>query len=333
MSSAAIFNGFPAVSNRVALLLAVCGVGLLALLSVLAGANMLSLAALLRGDSLTSNILLASRIPRTAALVLAGSSMAVAGMIMQMLARNRFVEPGTAGTIESASLGLLLVTLIGPDLSIFMKMLAATVGALAGTGLFLAILRRAPQGSTLVMPLVGLMLGGVVGAAATFIAYRYDMLQSLLAWSMGDFSIVMRGRYELLWISLGLTATAYLAADRLTVAGIGKSFSANLGVSYRSAMTIGLVIVAMTTATVVVTVGALPFVGLVIPNFVSLIVGDHVRKGLPWIAVLGAGFVLACDIFGRIIDQPYEIPIGPIISVVGGVVFLALLKYRSPRLG
>ncbi|MGO4841655.1 iron chelate uptake ABC transporter family permease subunit, partial [Rhizobiaceae sp. 2RAB30] len=120
------------------------------------------------------------------------------------------------------------------------------------------------------------------------------------------------GRYELLWISFGLTGLAYLMADHLTVAGMGEDFTTNVGLNYRRVVRLGLVIVSMVTAVVVVTVGMIPFLGLIVPNVVSMILGDNLRKSLPWVAVLGAGFVLACDITGRLVLHPYEVPIGTV---------------------
>ena len=324
----------PSTRSTAGLVLAVITVAALALASLCIGATTLSPLALIEQDSATSvHLLMASRIPRTIAVLLAGSSMAVAGLIMQMLSRNRFVEPGTAGTIESATLGLLATALLAPELPVPVRMLVACGTALLGTLLFLAILQRAPLRSPMLVPLIGLMFGGVINSAATFLAYRFDMIQSVVAWSTADFSSVMRGRYELLWLSLLATVAAYIAADRLTVAGLGQDFANNLGLNYRSTLFTGLVIVAVATAAVVATVGAIPFVGLVIPNIVSLIIGDNVRRVVPWTAVLGAGFVLACDVIGRLITQPFEIPVGPIIGVVGSAIFLLLLKRGVARFG
>nr|WP_154142301.1 MULTISPECIES: ABC transporter permease [unclassified Brucella] len=279
-----------------------------------------------------TEVLLISRIPRTLAIILAGMSMAVAGMIMQMLTRNRFVEPSTAGTVESASLGILLVILFAPETPVFGKMLVASVSVLAGTALFLRILRSIPLRSVLVVPLVGIMLGGVINAITTFIAYRFDLLQSLNSWTTGDFSGVLRGRYELLWIAFALTVVAYVAADRFTVAGLGEDFTTNLGLNYRRVVTLGLVIVSMVSASVVVTVGMIPFLGLIVPNVVSMFIGDNMRRAVPWVALLGAGLVLACDIVGRLIRFPYEIPIGTMMGVVGSAIFLYLLLRRGSRL-
>ncbi|WP_193171457.1 ABC transporter permease [Nisaea nitritireducens] len=273
-------------------------------------------------------MLMVSRVPRTLALVLAGAALAVAGLIMQMLVRNRFVEPSTAGTVESASLGLLVVMLLAPGLPVILKMLVAAAFALAGTAVFLGILRRVPLRSEFIVPLIGLMLGGVIEAGTNFVAFRHDLLQSLNAYMIGDFSAILRGRYELLWISFGLTCVAYVAADRFTVAGLGQDFTTNLGLDYRKVMAFGMVIVSLVTATVVVTCGVIPFLGLVVPNIIRLVIGDNLRRTLPWVALLGAALVISCDILARLVIAPYEIPIGTIMGVIGSGLFLYFLLRR-----
>jgi iron complex transport system permease protein len=276
-------------------------------------------------------VLLISRIPRTLAIVLSGAAMAVAGLVMQIVVRNRFVEPSTAGTTESASLGFLVATIFVPGWPLMGKMLIAAGFALAGTALFLRILKAVPFRETLLVPLVGIMLGGIIGAVATFFAYRFELLASLLAWNMGDFSGILRGRYELLWIGLLCTGLAYWAADRFTVAGMGKDFTTNLGLKYQRVMVLGITIVSLVSAVVLVSVGSIPFLGLIIPNLVSLMVGDNMRRTVPWVAVMGAGFVLACDILGRIIRAPYEIPISVVVGVIGSAIFLYLLLRTRPN--
>ncbi|WP_253899551.1 ABC transporter permease [Corallococcus carmarthensis] len=317
------------------LIVAGLAVGVLAGTSLLIGVSHVSWDALLAPaeNQRAVQVLVISRVPRTLALMLAGMSLGVAGLIMQMLARNRFVEPFTAGTAESASLGLLAVTIFAPGIPILARTAVAACFSMAGTALFLLILRRIPLRSALVVPVVGLVLGAIFDATTTFFAYRFSLLQSLMAWTTGDFSSVLRGRYELLWGAFVLTVIAYVVADRFTVAGMGEAFTTNLGLSHPRIVALGLAIVAMVTAVVVATVGMIPFIGLVVPNVVSLIVGDNARRSIPWVAVMGAGFVLLCDIVGRVVRQPYEIPVGTVAGVVGSLVFLHLLFRRDSRAG
>lgn len=187
--------------------------------------------------------------------------------------------------------------------------------------------------SPLIVPLVGIMLGGVISSVTSFFAYRYDLLQSLAIWTNGDFSRILRGRYELLWLSGALALIVFVIADRFTVAGLGEAFTTNLGLNYGRVLALGLTIVCVVIAVNVVTVGAIPFLGLIVPNVVSMILGDNVKRTAPWVAVTGAGFLLACDIAGRSLRYPFEIPIGTVVGVVGSVVFLFLLLKGSARVG
>ena len=281
-------------------------------------------------DPAMRDIFLLSRVPRTLALLLAGSAMSVAGLIMQMLTQNRFVEPSIAGTTQSAGLGLLLVMVVSPGAPVMVKMLVATLFALGGTLLFILLLGRMKMKSPLMVPLTGIMLGAVFSAVTTFLAMEFDLLQSLGGWESGDFSGVLQGRYELLWVVGALTLIACLIADRFTVAGMGREFSVNVGLNYQRVMLAGMAIIAVISGVVVVVIGVLPFLGLIVPNIVSMIMGDNLRRTLPWVCFAGGGLVLLCDIIGRLLIAPFEIPASVILGVIGAAVFLALI-IRNPR--
>ncbi|WP_274572137.1 iron chelate uptake ABC transporter family permease subunit [Neisseria leonii] len=274
-------------------------------------------------------LMLISRLPRTLAIILTGASLAVAGMIMQILMRNRFVEPSMVGAGQSAALGLLLTVLLFPAAALSVKMAAAAVSALAGMLVFMVLIRRLPPTAQLMVPLVGIIFGGVIESAALFIAYETEMLQVLGVWLQGEFSGVLLGRYELLWLTGFLAVCAYLIADRLTIIGLGESVAVSLGLNRNAVLWAGLMIVALITALVLVTVGNIPFIGLVVPNIVSRIMGDRLRQSLPLVALMGACMVLACDIIGRLIRFPFEIPVATVFGVVGTVLFLYLLLRKN----
>jgi iron complex transport system permease protein len=276
-----------------------------------------------------SQTLFFSRFPRLLSIIMAGMSLSICGLIMQQITRNKFVSPTTAGTMDWARLGVLISLLVFASASPLLKMSIAFIFSLAGNLLFMRILDRIKFNDTIYIPLVGLMLGSIVSSLATFIAYKYDLIQNLSSWLQGDFSLVVKGRYELLYLSIPLLIIAYLYADKFTVAGMGESFSINLGVKYKQIVNIGLVIVSLITSITILTVGMLPFLGLIIPNIVSIYRGDHLRKSLPHTALLGAVFVLACDILGRVIIFPYEISIGLMVGVIGSAIFLFMLIRRG----
>lgn len=281
-------------------------------------------------DPAATKLMVISRLPRTLAAVICGASLAVAGTIMQMLVRNRFVEPATAGTGQGAAAGILIATLIYPTASLILKMSVAALCALASSLGFLAIVRRLPPAQPLLVPLVGLIYGGIIGAGVTFIAYQADLLQYLDIWLNGEFSGVLKGRYELIWGAAFVAALAYLAADQFAIVGMGQVISTSLGLNYKQVVLIGLIAISVVTALTVVTVGMIPFVGLVVPNIVSRLMGDNLRTTLPLTAVFGAVLVLASDILGRVLRHPFEIPVGTVFGIIGAIVFLWLL-YARPR--
>ncbi|OIK16488.1 iron ABC transporter permease [Bacillus sp. MUM 116] len=300
----------------------------LTVISLFVGVSRISPMDLLNIHSEEMQIFLISRLPRLIAILLAGAGLSIAGLIMQQLSRNKFVSPTTAGTLDSVRLGILVSMLLFANASMLEKMVVAFIFALAGTFLFMKILDQIKFKDAIFIPLVGLMFGNILSSITTFFAYRADVIQNMSAWLQGDFSMMMKGRYELLYISIPVIIAAYFFANRFTVAGMGEDFSKNLGLSYRYVVNTGLILVALITATVVLTVGMIPFLGLIIPNMISIFRGDHLQKTLPHTALLGANFLLVCDILGRVLIYPYEISISLMVGVIGSGIFLFLLFRR-----
>ena len=141
--------------------------------------------------------------------------------------------------------------------------------------------------------------------------------------------MVLKGNYELLYLSIPLVIVAFFYANKFTVAGMGEDFSKNLGLNYNKVVNIGLIIVSLISSVVVITVGKIPFLGLIIPNIVTIYKGDNLKNSLYDTALLGAVFLLACDILGRLVIYPYEISIGLIVGVLGSAIFLYLLIRRN----
>lgn len=274
---------------------------------------------------------LITRIPRTVGLILAGAAMAMCGLVMQLLTQNRFVEPTTTGTTEWAGLGLLLVMLLFPEAPLMARMIGAVAMAFVGTMLFFFFLRRVMLTSSIIVPIVGMMIGAVVGAVSTFIALSTDMLQSMAIWFTGSFTSVLRGQYEPLWVVLIVVVAVFIAADRFTIAGLGEDVATGVGLDYRRIVLVGTALIALASGVVTVVVGNLPFLGLIVPNVVSLIRGDDLRSNLPWVALGGIALITACDIVARVINMPFEVPVSLILAMVGSVVFIALLLRQRRR--
>ena len=178
------------------------------------------------------------------------------------------------------------------------------------------------------VPLVGIMFGNVIGGITNFLAYKYEMTQALSTWLVGHFSMVLRGRYEIVYLVVPLVVLAFIFANHFNIVGVGKNFSENLGVPYNFVLFMGLTIAAMITASIVVVVGSISYIGLIVPNIVSMFKGDKIKGTLVDTALFGALFVLLCDIAGRIVIAPYELPIELIVGIFGSILFVLLLLYR-----
>lgn len=278
-------------------------------------------------------LLFVSRIPRLVAVVVAGGGMCVAGMIMQTVARNRFVSPSTVGTVAWCKLGILAGTLFFVQAPIMVRMGMAFLFSLAGTFFFIRVLSRVTVRNAITVPLIGMIMGAVVESLNTYLATRYDLVQNMESWLQGSFALIVKGRYELLYIGIPVALLMFLYANKFTIAGMGRDFAHGLGLNHGQIMMIGLSLSALMTAIVTITVGGIPFVDLVIPNIVSVFRGDHLRANLPDTALLGANFVLACDLAGRLVMHPYEIPVGVTASILGGSIFIWLLVRRNRLAG
>lgn len=305
-----------------ALFVVLCGT------SLLVGARQLGWAQLftLSGDAWLT--LTASRLPRLAALVLTGIGLSVCGVILQHIVRNKFVEPATCGGLDAAKLGILVALTVAPSMGPGGRMAFALAFCFAASLAFVMIVRRIRFKNTVLVPVMGLMFGGVLSALAEFHAYRNNILQSMQGWLLGDFSKVVQGNYEIIYLILPIVALTYLYAHRFTVAGMGEDMAESLGLNYPATVALGLTLAAVTVSATVITVGAIPFVGLVVPNLVALHYGDNLSRTLPVVALGGASLLLVCDILGRVLIHPFEVPIGLTAGGVGGVLFLALIVWR-----
>lgn len=299
------------------------------ILSLFIGVANVSVTDIFNADADTLFILSVSRFPRTISLVLAGIGLSVSGLIMQHLTRNKFVSPTTAGSLEAAQLGLLLAFIFFPLAGIFLNTFLAFTVTFIASLIFLKIVDSIRVRNIIFVPLVGLMFGGILHSGATFLAVNYNIVQDMNAWMMGDFSGILEGRYELIYLSLPAILITYLYANQFTVVGMGEDFSKNLGLNYPAVMGLGLFCVSLTISVVVITAGFIPFLGLVVPNIVTMIYGDNIKKILPEVALSGALFLVICDIVGRLVIYPFEIPIGLTVGIIGGIIFLILLLRRK----
>jgi len=272
-----------------------------------------------------------TRVPRTAALMLTGAAMSMSGLVMQLITQNRLVEPTTTGTIEWSGLGLLIVYLIFPAPTLVLRMTGAIMFSFIGTMIFFLFLRRVKLRSSLIVPIIGMMLGAVISAFSTFVGLTFQMTQNIESWFVGSFAAVQIGRYEYLWLIIIVTGFIFIYADKLTLAGLGEDVATSLGVNYNKIIILGTGLISFAVGIVTAVIGNLPFLGLIVPNIVSMYRGDNLRGNLPWVCVLGMGVITLCDIISRTIIMPFEVPVSLILGTVGSIVFIVILL-RQRRL-
>lgn len=300
----------------------------LSVISLFVGVMDITPGALLSGNIEQLEIFIISRLPRLLAILCTGVGMSVAGLIMQQLCMNKFVSPTTGATISSAQLGILLALLFMPDSTLWSRAIFAFASAVFGTWIFVWFIQKIRFKDSVMVPLVGIMFGNVISGVTSYLAYKYEMTQALSSWLVGHFSMVLKGRYEIVYLVVPLVILAFIFANHFNIAGMGKDFSKNLGVSYNMVLIMGLTIAAMITAAVVVVVGSISYIGLIVPNIVTMFKGDKIRGTLVDTALFGACFVLVCDMTGRIAIAPYELPIELIVGIIGSILFVILLLYR-----
>ncbi|WP_440898170.1 ABC transporter permease [Amphibacillus sp. Q70] len=286
----------------------------------------------LRGHEDGMEMFFITRIPRTASLMLTGAAMAMSGLVMQLITQNRLVEPTTTGTIEWAGLGLIFVYLLFPAPSLVLRMTGAIIFSFIGTMVFFLFLRSVKLRSSLIVPIIGIMLGSVVSAISTFVGLIFQMTQNIETWFIGSFASIQTGRYEFLWLIILVTFLIFIYADRLTLASLGEDVTTSLGVNYNKIVLIGTALIAFAVGTVAAVIGNLPFLGLIVPNIISMFRGDDLRSNLPWVCVVGMGTLTAADLISRTIISPFEVPVSLILGTVGAVVFIVILLRRR-RLG
>ena len=259
-----------------------------------------------------------SRLPRTISILLTASSMSMAGLLMQTITQNQFAAPSTVGTTEAAKLGMVLSLFVFPSASLTQKMLFAFVSSIVFTLFFLAFMTIFTVKERWMLPLIGIIYSGIIGSVTEVIAYRFNLVQS------------QTHQYEWLFLGLIILISVWKLSQTFTIMNLGKEASESLGISYSLLEKLALFLVALTTSVTMITVGGLPFLGVIVPNLVRKHYGDNLSQTKLIVALVGANLVLACDILCRVLIRPYELSVSLLLGIIGSVVFILLL-WRGGR--
>lgn len=288
-------------------------------------ADQFSWSGLLAGEQQSWSIFWESRLPRTLAIVLASGAISLSGLLMQTMTQNPYAAPSTVGTTQASQVGMILSLLVFPKATLFQKMSFAFVSALVFTLFFIQVIRRLPFKEKWTLPLVGLIYSGIIGSFSEMLAFRFNLVQSMTSWTQGSFSMIQRNQYEWLFLVLVVVAGIWYFSQAFSVMALGQDTSLSLGLPYGALEGLGLGLVALTSAVTMITVGSLPFLGVIVPNLVRYYAGDYFKKVRSLVLLAGINLVLVCDIVARLVIRPYEVSVSLILGIIGTVSFLLLI--------
>lgn len=275
-------------------------------------------------------ILVHVRLPRVLAAMLCGLGLAASGVILQSVLANPLAAPNIIGVNSGAGFAVYLVLALFPASHRLMPA-AAFLGALAASLLVSLLSFRAAAGKVTIV-LAGVAISSILSAGMdTLITLYPDMLVNASTFKIGGFYGITLASLTPAWIYIlvGLMS-AFLLARRLNVLVLGDDIASSLGMNVRLTRAAALIAAAVLAGAAVSFSGLVGFVGLIVPNAVRRITGNEHTRLLPASALLGACFVVFCDILCRTLFAPYEVPVGIMMSFLGGPFFLYLLLKKNP---
>lgn len=311
-------------------------------LAPLVGSTHISLArAFDRSIPFTQNpdaqIFFVARLPRVVAGAVVGATLAAAGVVFQALLRNPLATPFTLGVSTGGALGAVLAIKLGAPgwAGLSAVPAAAFLGALVSVAVVYGLARSRRGGlPTDVLLLAGVTLNLFFAAIIIFVQYLSDFSESyrMVRWLMGDLALTSYRPLlaAALPLAIGSAGLAFLPR-RLDLISAGSLAAASRGVDVVATQRLAFLASSLVTGAAVSLSGPIGFVGIIVPHLVRLLVGSDHRIVLPASALFGAAFLIACDLAGRTLMAPIEIPVGVITAMLGGPFFLALLVAKSRR--
>ncbi len=285
---------------------------------------------MMQGDHSTNTYRIISyvRIPRTIAAVLVGCALSVAGAILQSVLNNSLASPSIIGVNSGAGLFFVLMAAFFPT-SIYLSTIAAFVGAILAVFLVYSIAKKTGA-SRMAIVLSGVAVSSFIGAITdTILTLKPDTLIARAAFIIGGFSGVTMGRVAFAGIIIIIAfIIALILSYDMNVLALGDESAKSLGLNIARIRFFSLTIAAILAGSAISFAGLIGFVGLIVPHASRLLVGHDNRILIPVSALLGSIFSLLCDLLARVLFAPYEIPVGIIMSFLGGPFFIYLLMKR-----
>jgi iron complex transport system permease protein len=287
-------------------------------------------------DNVDAQIFFVARLPRVLAGALVGSTLAAAGVVLQALLRNPLATPFTLGVSASAALGAMLAIAFNLDMGVFGAAAVPTAsfaGSLIGTLVVYLLATRVNKAlSTNVLLLAGVTLNTFFSALITLVQYLIDFADwyRTARWLLGNLDVSsfnpILASLPLVGVSIAMFAVLPRALNLLT---LGEDIAAARGVDVGRAQRIAFFSASVATGAAISLAGPIGFIGVVVPHLVRLLVGSDHRVVLPASLLVGASFLVICDLLARTLMAPIELPVGIVTAMIGGPFFLWLLLRRS----
>jgi iron complex transport system permease protein len=327
------------------LLLTVAGFGTLAiaacLFAPLAGSTRIDIGRVFDrsvpyAENIDAQIFFVARLPRVLAAALVGSALALSGVVFQALLRNPLASPDTLGVSAGASLGAMMAITFNLDFSLLgisAVPLASFAGSMGALTIVYGLSTARRRGtSTMVLLLGGVTLTALLSAIIAFVQYLADFTQTFrnVRWLMGSLDVASYTPLAAALAPMAIAWAGFATLPRvLDLISVGSESATARGVNLERTERVALVSASLATGAAVSLAGPVSFVGIIVPHLVRLIVGADHRLVLPASALVGAAFLIGCDLVARTIIAPLELPVGIVTAIVGGPVFLWLLFRRA----
>lgn len=286
-----------------------------------------------RGGAAAVSIVRHVRLPRTAAALVCGAGFAVGGVVIQGVLGNPLAGPNIIGVNAGAGFAAILVSALFPT-AFSAVPLAAFAGALAACFLVYGLARRTGA-SRITLVLAGVAVSSMLSAGIDAVATVFpDAAVGSNAFLVGGLAGVTLKRLALPALLIALAGLAAFALHfELDLLSLGDDVAQSVGVSTKAARRALLALAAVLCGASVSFAGLIGFVGLIVPHAARFLVGAESKRLLPASALLGAALVTGCDVLARVLFAPYELPVGILLSLLGGPFFLWLLfRQRGGRL-
>lgn len=286
-------------------------------------------------DTVTNHLIIQElRLPRVLGAAMVGACFAVAGALMQGMTRNPMADSGLLGLNAGAGLALALCFAFAPGLPFMFLIMYSFVGAGVGAGLVYGIGSLAKGGlSPVRLVLAGSALSALFAALSEAIALHFRIGQDIAFWYAGGVSGTKWLQLEIMspWV-VGALIGAIIISRSITMLSLGEDVAKGLGQRTTLVKLVATIIILILAGSAVSVVGPVGFVGLIIPHLTRYIVGVDYRWIIPCSAVLGSLLVVLADLTARIINPPYETPIGALIALIGVPFFLYLARKERREL-